>query len=55
MNLDVTHWVFGRLSESERIWGAVGPAVLLLGYFGLAALAYGVRYLLHGRFRDEEM
>lgn len=55
MNVDVARWVFGRLSESERIWSAVGPAVLLLGYFALAALAYGTRYLLHGRFRDEEM
>lgn len=55
MNVDVAHWLLGRLSGAERIWSAVGPALLLCAYFAIGAIAYGGRYLLRGSFRDEEM
>jgi phosphatidylglycerophosphate synthase len=55
MNVDLTHWLSGRLSGSERIWGAVGPALFLLGYIALAAVAYAVRRRFRGPFHDEEM
>lgn len=55
MNVDVAHWFVGRLSGAERIWSSVGPALLLLAYFGLSAIAYGLSHVFRGRFRDEEM
>ena len=55
MNVDFTHWLFGRLSGSERVWSAIAPALFLLLYFALAAIAYGVRRVLRGPFHDEEM
>jgi phosphatidylglycerophosphate synthase/putative flippase GtrA len=55
MSVDLAHWLSGRLSGSERIWGAVGPALALLGYLALAAVAYAVRRRFRGPFHDEEM
>lgn len=55
MSIDVTHWLLGRLSGAERIWSSAGPALLLVAYFAIGAIAYGAHYLLHGSFRDEEM
>ena len=43
MSVDLTHWLFGRLSGSERIWSAIAPALFLLAYLAVAAVAYGVR------------
>jgi phosphatidylglycerophosphate synthase/putative flippase GtrA len=55
VNVDFAHWLFGRLSGSERVWSAVAPALFLLAYFALAAVAYGIRRLVRGPFHDEEM
>jgi phosphatidylglycerophosphate synthase/putative flippase GtrA len=49
------HWWIGRLSGAERIVSAIGPALLLLAYFGVAALVYLVRRQRRGPFLDEEM
>jgi phosphatidylglycerophosphate synthase/putative flippase GtrA len=49
------HWWIGRLSGAERIVSAIGPALLLLGYFGVAAVIYLARRRLRGPFLDEEM
>ncbi|HEX6276605.1 MAG TPA: CDP-alcohol phosphatidyltransferase family protein [Polyangiaceae bacterium] len=55
MSTDLAHWLFGRLSGSERVWSAIAPALFLLAYFAVAAVAYGVRRSLKGPFHDEEM
>jgi len=55
MSADLTHWVFGRLSGSERVWSAIAPALFLLAYLALAAIAYAVRRTVRGPFHDEEM
>jgi len=55
MSVDLTHWLFGRLSGSERVWSAIAPALFLLGYLAIAAIAYAVRRVVHGPFHDEEM
>jgi phosphatidylglycerophosphate synthase/putative flippase GtrA len=55
MSLDLAHWLSGHLSGSERVWTAIGPALLLVGYFALAAGAYLARRLVRGPFHDEEM
>lgn len=55
MNVDLAHWLSGHLSGSERVWGAIGPALVLVAYFVIAGLAYAVRRFLRGPFHDEEM
>lgn len=55
MNLDFGHWLQGRLSGFERILGAAGPVLLLLAYFGIAAVAYQALRIWRGPFQDEEM
>lgn len=55
MNLDIGHWLAGRLSGVERVVGAAGPVLFLLLYFGIAAVAYQVLRLWRGPFLDEEM
>lgn len=55
MTFDISHWLAGHLSSVERIYGAAGPAVLLLVYFGGAFVVYCARRWWRGPFRDEEM
>jgi len=55
VNLEFGHWLAGRLSGVERILGAAWPVLLLLAYFGGAAIAYQVLRLWRGPFLDEEM
>jgi phosphatidylglycerophosphate synthase len=55
MNLDFGHWLAGRLSGMERVIGAAGPVLILLVYFGVAAVAYQAKRILRGPFLDEEM
>ena len=55
MTLDLAHWLSGRLSGSERIWGAIGPALVLVAYFVVAGVAYAIRRFVRGPFHDEEM
>jgi phosphatidylglycerophosphate synthase/putative flippase GtrA len=55
MKLEFEHWLAGRLSGIERIIGAAGPVLLLLIYFGVAAVAYHALRFWRGPFRDEEM
>jgi phosphatidylglycerophosphate synthase/putative flippase GtrA len=55
MDLDFGHWLAGRLSGVERILGAAGPVLILLAYFGIAAVAYHALRLWRGPFLDEEM
>ena len=55
MNLDLGPWLSGHLSGAERIWSAAAPALLLVLYFAVAGLVYGLRVLLRGQFHDEEM
>ena len=45
----------GNLSADERIWTALGPGLLLAGYFLVALLMYIIRVLIKGEFADEEM
>lgn len=51
----IAHWIEGHLSGSERVLSSVAPALLLLGYFGIAGLAYEARRLRLGPFRDAEL
>jgi phosphatidylglycerophosphate synthase/putative flippase GtrA len=51
MRADLSHWLEGQLSGSERIVSSIAPALLLIAYFGIAALVYAWR----GPFRDEEL
>jgi phosphatidylglycerophosphate synthase/putative flippase GtrA len=55
MTVDLAHWLWGRLSGSERVWGAIAPAIFLLVFFAFAGVAYGARRLVRGPFHDEEM
>ncbi len=55
MTENIGHWFVGRLSGMERVFSAAGPALLLIAYFGLAALAYYARRWWRGPFHDEEM
>ncbi len=48
-------WITGDLTPAARVWTALGPAVLLAGYFVVALLLYLVRYALKGPFHDPEM
>lgn len=52
---DLARWLQGSLTSSERVVTSIAPALAIIGYFALAAVAYLVRGRLRGRFRDEEM
>jgi phosphatidylglycerophosphate synthase/putative flippase GtrA len=45
----------GSLTGSERVATAIGPALAIVLYFSIAALAYAVRWRRRGAFQDEEM
>jgi phosphatidylglycerophosphate synthase/putative flippase GtrA len=45
----------GDLSPAARIWTALAPAMLLTAWFFVAAVAYGLRTLRHGPYRDAEI
>lgn len=55
MNSRLLDWLAGRLSSGERVWTAISPALVLLGYFAVAGGLYFLRNRAHGQFRDEEM
>lgn len=55
MTPELSHWLFGRLSGEERVLSAILPAILLLAYFAVAGIVYGIRRRLRGPFHDEEM
>ena len=50
-----SHWVAGHLSGVERVLSAAGPVLLLLSYFGVAALWYAIRQFHRAPFLDEEI
>jgi phosphatidylglycerophosphate synthase/putative flippase GtrA len=51
MSPALSHWIEGQLSGAERVVSAIAPALLLIAYFGIAAIVYAWR----GPFRDEEL
>ncbi|HEY3500040.1 MAG TPA: CDP-alcohol phosphatidyltransferase family protein, partial [Polyangiaceae bacterium] len=55
MTPELSHWWGGRLSGLERVLTAAGPALFLIAYFAVAAVAYAARRVLRGQFHDEEM
>ncbi|MCB9652876.1 MAG: GtrA family protein [Deltaproteobacteria bacterium] len=55
MTQDLFRWLSGDLSPSGRVWSALAPALLLGSYFLLGVVAYVVRRLMRGRFRDAEI
>lgn len=48
-------WLRGDLSTAGRIWSALAPALILVAYFVVGLLIYGVRCALRGPYRDQEM
>jgi phosphatidylglycerophosphate synthase/putative flippase GtrA len=55
MSPEGNHWLAGHLSGVERIVSAAGPALLLIVYFGVAGILYGVRRFWRDPFLDEEI
>jgi phosphatidylglycerophosphate synthase/putative flippase GtrA len=55
VSVEGSHWLAGRLSGVERVVSAGGPALLLILYFGIAGILYGVRRLWRDPFLDEEI
>jgi phosphatidylglycerophosphate synthase/putative flippase GtrA len=52
---NTSHWLAGQLTGIERIASAAGPVLLLLIYFGVAGILYGLRRLRNKPFFDEEI
>lgn len=55
MSTTLIDWIAGRLSDSERIWSAISPLLVLLAYLTTAGILYLIRNRTHGHFHDEEM
>ena len=51
----MSDWLSGDLSSAERIWSALLPGLALAAYFILGLVAYSIRYLLKGPYRDLEI
>lgn len=45
----------GKLTPQGRVWGAVAPALVVLGYAGIGLLVYTIRNRIKGRFHDKEI
>lgn len=52
---ELSRWLGGSLTSSERVITSIGPALAIVLYFALAALVYAVRAWRRGPFQDEEM
>ncbi|HEU4582605.1 MAG TPA: CDP-alcohol phosphatidyltransferase family protein [Polyangiaceae bacterium] len=55
MSSNANHWIAGQLTGIERIFGAAGPVLLLMIYFGVAGILYGLRRLRNKPFCDAEI
>lgn len=48
-------FIAGNLTTEERIWAALAPGVVLLGYVLISLAAYTIRCVLYGQFSDAEL
>ena len=51
----IMDWIRGDLSPSGRIFSSLAPALVLFSYFLIGLVAYTVRWLVKGAYRDAEM
>lgn len=45
----------GNLSPSQRVWTALAPSLVFIGYFVFGFIAYTIRYWIKGPYQDPEM
>lgn len=51
----VANLISGNLSDVARIWSALAPAIVVTAYFAIGLVAYAVRRLLYGPYRDPDL
>jgi phosphatidylglycerophosphate synthase/putative flippase GtrA len=51
----VLDWLTGDLSNEERVWTALAPAIIFSSYSFGGLIIYMIRYVLAGPYRDREM
>jgi phosphatidylglycerophosphate synthase/putative flippase GtrA len=48
-------WLAGEVTSATRVLSVLAPAILIIAYFVIGGLIYGVRRIVLGPYRDAEM
>jgi phosphatidylglycerophosphate synthase/putative flippase GtrA len=51
----VTRWMISAATPPTHVWGALVPALCLIGLLAISILVFTLRNRLHGKYRDDEM